>query len=164
MKTPPDPTDPLLQSFADEAADLPLRGANEARITRARAMQHRRQFALTVTVLFCGVCAWQGFTPRDAGRETIAVQTIPAEPAPRPAHDSAPPSPAPIPTPSAPPEPEPREYVKVQTEEQAMNDPLPIPDGLSKEQRAVVVAARGLPLLLVRDSSGKVTRIHVIER
>ena len=31
MNTPPNPLDPLLQSLADEAADLPLRAASEAR-------------------------------------------------------------------------------------------------------------------------------------
>ncbi len=39
-----------------------------------------------------------------------------------------------------------------------------LPSGLSPEQAAVVKAAGDLPLLLIRDSSGKVSRIHVINR
>ena len=61
--------------------------------------------------------------------------------------------------PSVPPS---RDFVKVQTQDEAMNDPLP--DGLDQEQQELFKAARGLPLLLVRDGSGKVARIHVIER
>jgi hypothetical protein len=39
-----------------------------------------------------------------------------------------------------------------------------LPTGLDKEQQELVKAAGSLPLLLVREGSGKVTRIHVIER
>ena len=151
MKSPPDPTDPLLQCLADEAADLLLRAANEARNTRARHMHRRRQFSLTVAVLFLGVFAWQVFPPRAARRETIAMRP-------------ATPETAPLPTPGAPTVPEQRGFVKVQTEDQVKNDPLPLPDGLSQEQETLLFAARGLPLLLVRDDSGKVTGVHVIER
>jgi hypothetical protein len=52
----------------------------------------------------------------------------------------------------------------MQTEDEAMNNPLPLPEGLDEEQQELFKAARGLPLLLVRDSAGKVLRIHVIER
>ena len=190
---PNDPGDPLLQSLAEEAADLPLRAAHEARNTRARAMQRRRQFALTITVLFCGVCAWQVFMPNDARRDVIAVQSNPTDPsspsespdeptarptpelspqlapdltpsasAPKPTHDSKSRASTPNPSPVAPAPLEPPNYVKVQTEDQARNNPLP--PGLSAEQENLLKAARGLPLLLVRDSTGKVTRIHVIER
>ncbi len=197
MNPPSDPNEPLLQSLAEEAADLPLRAASEARKTRARRTQRRRQLALTVTVLFCGVCAWQVVTSPDARRAMIAAQPSPSDhssplspsenpdepsaksdpndapnpapmprpaPAPRLAADPKQSSPAPtasFPTPAAS---EPHDYVKMQTEKQAMNDPLPLPDGLTKEQENLVKAARGLPLLFVRDSAGKVMRIHVIER
>lgn len=39
-----------------------------------------------------------------------------------------------------------------------------LPTGLNKEQEAFVQAAKDMPLLLVRNSSGQVTRIHLIER
>lgn len=39
-----------------------------------------------------------------------------------------------------------------------------LPTGLNDEQEAFVKAAKDMPLLLVRNSSGQVTRIHLIER
>ncbi len=41
---------------------------------------------------------------------------------------------------------------------------MAIPHGATEEQKDLLQAARGLPLLLVMDRSGKLTRIHVIER
>ena len=151
MKTPADPNDPLLRSLADEAADLPLKAAGEARRTRALRMNQRRQVALAITVLFCGVCSWQIYAPRDRSQEPVAIQKSPD---------------APMNTDrqTAPPSPQLGKFVIVRTEEQARNEPLPLPDGLTANQAKVVLAAQGLPLLLVRDSSGKVARIHVIER
>jgi len=140
MKTPAAPNDPLLRSLAEEAADLPLKAAGEARRTRALRVKRHRQATLALTVLFCAVCAWQPYAPRDRGRELVAVQNSP--------HASM----------------NLTKHVIVRTEEQARNAPLPLPDGLNANQAKVVLAAQGLPLLLVRDSSGKVARIHVIER
>jgi hypothetical protein len=139
MKTPADPNDPLLRSLAEEACDLPLKAAGEARRTRAIRMKQRRQVTLSMTVLMCGLCAWQIYAPRDKGRELIAIHTSPEAPM------------------------NVAKHVIVRTEEQARNEPLPLPDGLSADQTKVVLAAQGLPLLLIRDSSGKVARIHVIE-
>jgi hypothetical protein len=55
-------------------------------------------------------------------------------------------------------------HVIMRTEEQARHEPLPLPDGLSSDQAKVVLAAQGLQLVLVRNSAGKVVRIHFIER
>ncbi|MFZ4766229.1 MAG: hypothetical protein ACOYMN_14865 [Roseimicrobium sp.] len=140
MKTPADPNDPLLRSLAEEAADLPLKAAGEARRTRALRMKHHRQAALALSVLFCGVCAWQIYAPRDRGRELIATHTSPDS-----RMNVA-------------------KHVIVRTEEQARYEPLPLPDGLSADQAKVVLAAQGLPLLLIRDHTGRVARIHTIER
>ena len=53
----------------------------------------------------------------------------------------------------------------VQTEEETRLHPPPMPDGLDKEQQALVAAVPDLPLLFIRDNGdGKATRIHVIER
>lgn len=150
MKTPPDPVDPLLQSLAEEAADLPLKAANEARKARALRAKHRRQIAIAVTVLFCGVSAWQMLPTMDTGRELVVNRQSPdaLASARRQTSSSS----------------QLGEYLIARTEEQARNEPLPLPDGLTEEQANVVKSARGLPLLLVRDSVGKVARIHVIER
>ena len=140
MKTPFDPTDPLLRSFADEAADLPLMAAGEARRTRALRAKHRRQVTFAITVLLCGVFALQIHVPRDRGQELVATQKLPDGPTTI-AHTMI-----------------------VRTEEQARNEPLPLPDGLTEDQAKVVLATQGFPLLLVRDNAGKVARIHFIER
>jgi hypothetical protein len=39
-----------------------------------------------------------------------------------------------------------------------------LPAGLDPEQMAFIQATGDIPLLLVRNSEGKVTRIHLIER
>ncbi len=140
MKTPADPNDPLLRSLAEEAADLPLKAAGEARRTRALRVKRHRQATLALTVLFCGVCAWQISAPRDRGRELIAVQNA---------------SNASMNL---------GKHVIMRTEDQARHEPLPLPDGLSSDQAKVVLAAQGLPLVLIRNSAGKVARIHFIER
>jgi hypothetical protein len=139
MKTPSEPNDPLLQSIAEEAADMPLKAAVEARKTRIRRTQQRRQIAITAVALFCGVCAWQMFPPAERARDLTANVSI---------------SPTPLE----------QGILLVRTEEQARNEPLPLPAGLSKDQENLVKAAQGLPLLLVRDSTGRVARIHVFER
>jgi len=159
MNTPNEPNDPLLQSLADEASDLPLRAAHEARSRNMHYLRQRGLAASAVTILFAGLCAWSFITMPEPRSSSVTVQ--PAVP-----HESPKESPAPFPPsaiakndPSVQPS---REIAKVQTEDDAMNDPLP--DGLDHEQQELFKAARGLPLLLVRDSSGKVARIHVIER
>ena len=186
MNTPHDPHDPLLQSLADEAADLPTRAAYEARQRNTHRSQQRYRAASAVTILFVCVCSWSLLTSRDPHPAFVAVQSATPEPDPeKPTEPTAPEAPdlpvlSPSPTlassrprpsdprahsvPTDPSAPMPREFVKVQTEEETMRNPLPLPDGLDKEQQELFKAARGLPLLLVRDSSGKVTRIHVIER
>lgn len=147
MRTPFDPTDPLLQSLTEEAADLPRKAAGEARRTRELGRRRRRQIVMTATALFCGMCAWQVIQPMNTGRESIGMQELPDAPL-KTAHPSR----------------EPDNHLIVRTEEQARNEPLPLPEGLTREQENVVKAARGLPLVLVRDNTGKVSRIHVIER
>lgn len=148
MKTPFDPIDPLLQSLTDEAADLPLKAAAEARRARTLRTRRHRQMALTLTVIFCGVCAWQMF-PR-GGKDGVMITSV--EPS-----DAGTGLPGEASLAS-------HQTMIVRTEVQAKNEPLPLPDGLTADQAKVVKAAHGLPLLLVRDRSGSVARIHLIER
>ncbi len=39
-----------------------------------------------------------------------------------------------------------------------------LPTGLNEDQQRFIESAPDLPMLLVRDESGKVTRIHIVER
>ncbi len=159
MNTPRKPNDPLLQSLADEASDLPLRAAREA---RSRNMQHLRQryaAASAVTILFAGLCAWSLITEPEPRFPSVAVQPAAVQENPT---ESPTLSPSPVIAKNDPSVLRPLEFVKVQAVEEPAIDPLP--DGLDREQQELFKAARGLPLLLVRDSFGKVERIHVIAR
>lgn len=158
MNAPLDPTDPLPQILKEEAADLPLKAAVEAGKTRAQLVKRRRRVAFVVMAMLCGMCAWP-FVPQGPMRqETAAIPGPSAAPEP-----SVQPLPH-VAGPSTPPSPLRQEAAIVRTEEQARIEPLPLPDGLTGEQESVVKAARGLPLLLVRDTTGRVVRIHAIER
>ena len=214
MNPPHDPYDPndlLRQSLADEAADLPLRAAREARSRNMHYMRQRYRAASAVTILFVCVCSLSVITTSEHRTASFAVQhaaseadpekpTASTEPIPpiiapkapeRPdlyptpliasSKPALPPRPnTPHPAPAASPAPRPLtpfetsapdpsdtlpgEFVKMQNAEEAMRHPLPLPEGLDREQQELFKAARGLPLLLVRDNAGKVLRIHVIER
>jgi hypothetical protein len=161
MNTPRKPNDPILQSLADEASDLPLRAAHEARSRNMHHLRQRRLAASVVTILFAGLCAWSLITMPEPRSSSVTMQTAVSHENPK---ESATPFPSPAIAKNDPSVPPPRDFVKVQTQDEAMNDPLPLPDGLDWEQQELFKAARGLPLLLVRDGSGKVARIHVIER
>ena len=95
--------------------------------------------------------------------ETRSSSVTMQPPAPHAApEESAAPVRTPAIAPNAPVAPPPRGFVKAQNQFEVANDPLP--DGLDREQQELFKAARGLPLLLARDGSGKVARICLIER
>lgn len=142
MSTPFDPPHPLLRSLTDDAADLPARAAAEARQVGIRRSRLRLRAALAALTMVFGWSAWSLLARHEARLALAAAPRLKPDPAPA----------------------EPREFVKVRTEDEAMHAPLPLPEGLDREQQELFKAARGLPLLLVRDDSGKVVRIHVIER
>lgn len=94
-----------------------------------------------------GLCLSQILRERDMGAD-FAVSFRPAD----------------VPGQTSPPSLQRSKYVTIRTMEQARKESLPMPDGITQDQAKVLIAARGLPLLLVRDRAGKVARIHVIER
>lgn len=141
MNPPSHPPDPLLRSLTDEASHLPRLAAAEARRALTLRRQQTRWAAATLILtglVSTGLVCLQRI-PRDTPPASVAEQPALA--------------------PTSPPAP-----LIVRTEEQARHEPLPLPHGLNPDQESVLTAARGLPLLLVRDQTGKVTRIHVIER
>ncbi len=146
MNPPPDTLHPFLKSLIDETAELPRLAASEARRFTARQAERRAQLTWAVAIAMLGMCSWESLhlrwpIPRQAGSPPKFVQQPPAPKAPRPA-----------------------EFIKVQTIQEAMSQPLPTPPGASQEQKDLLEAARGLPLVLVLDESGKLARIHVVER
>ena len=146
MKPPSHPADPLLQAITDEAADLPGLAAAEVRRHRTRRRQQRRRLAGALLAVWLGVCLWQSLrTTTPAGKHTVSTPSLVAGTT----------------GPAAEP---PAGFVKVQTVAQAQSDPVPVPSGVTQEQRALLEACPGLPVLLVMDDSGRVARIHVVER
>lgn len=129
MNAPQRSTDPLLRGLSEEAADLPLRAALEARQASARRRRIRRRSALAASACMMAILAW------------AAWPSIPElKPGP-PASGS----------------------IVKQHPEPPVHPPA-LPPGLDPDQLALVKAAGDLPVLLVRDKSGRVTRVHLIER
>ena len=140
MKPNSDPSDRIREMLMDDAAHLPTMAAQAAREFRA---QHRRRMAQAALVALLGVCCWQTFplirsVPK---RGDLAQNVIQQSALARP-----------------------RNFVMVQTMEEAISKPLPSPSGATQEQKDLLKSARGLPLLVVMDGSGKPTQILVLER
>ena len=155
MNAPHDPSDPLLQSLAEEAADLPARAAAVARQRSIQRRQTRQRFAFAAVISLLGVATSVLVPRRDVQPTTVAAHHVPSGNSPDLATFEPSPAPdAPIAT----------GIVKVQTDEKAVGATSSLPSGLDEEQTEFVKAVRDLPLLLVRDGTGKVTRIHVVER
>ena len=140
MKPNSDPSDPIREMLTDDAAHLPTMAAQAAREFRAR---HRRRMAQAALVALLGVCCWQTFplirsVPKGGDLpQNVIQQSALARP---------------------------RNFVMVQTMEEAISKPLPSPSGATQEQKDLLKSVRGLPLLVVMDGSGKPTRILVLER
>lgn len=147
MNAPHEPSDPLLQMLAEEASDLPARAAMAARQRKARRQRNHQVLAVAACICLCGVGAWMLIPSRDQHNQTVT------------ANPAAPPDPTPATDP-----PGLRETVSIHLQEPDESLSQPLPSGLNQEQVAFVEAARDLPMLLVRDTSGKVTRIHLLER
>jgi len=132
--------------LTDDAAHLPAMAAQVARELRSR---HRRRMAqaalgaLLALLALLGVCCWQPFpllrsVPQGGDLpQNVIQQSALARP---------------------------RNFVMVQTMEEAISKPLPSPSGATQEQKDLLESARGLPLLVVMDGSGKPARILVLER
>lgn len=153
MNAPHDPTDPLLQSLAEEAADLPIQAAAAARQRSAQRQQTRRVLVQATAVTLLGVITWHLIPRQDVPPVTVATHHDPGKVSPAPGKRNHSPEPdAPIAAPTALPAPF------------AMEDSPPLPSGLTEEQAEFVKSVPDVPLLFVRDESGRVTRIHVVQR
>lgn len=146
------PNDPLSQSLADEAAELPFRAASAARQRNVQRRQNRERLAQAAVLSLFGVLAWNFVVPQTEPFTTIAVHS-PGFTTP----DLSPEPDSPVAQPFEPFEnPSPREG--------SVSVTLPLPSGLDSEQAKFVEAVGDVPLLFVRDDSGKVTRIHIVHR
>ena len=143
MKPNPDPSDPFRAMLSDAAAHLPAMAAQAAREFGARRARRRRRTAQAALVALLGWCCWQTShwirsVPKGGDlAQNVIQQSAPARP---------------------------RNFVLVQTMEEAISHPLPSPSGATQEQKDLLESARGMPLLVVMDGSGKPARILVLER
>jgi hypothetical protein len=143
MKPNSDPSEAFREMLTDNAAHLPAMAAQAAREFRARHAQHRRRLVQAALVALLGVCCWQSsHWIRSVPKGGDLARNVIQQPAPA----------------------RPGNFVMVQTLEEAISNPLPPPPGATQEQKDLLEAARGLPLLLVMDDSGKPARILVVER
>ena len=129
--------------LADDAIHLPVMAAQAARDFRTRRARHRRWLAQSALVALLCVGWWQTSrlirsVPKGGDlSEKVTRQPTLARPG---------------------------NFVIAQTTAEAISNPLPPPSGATQEQKDVLESARGLPLLLVMDNSGKPGRILVLEQ
>lgn len=158
MNAPHDPSDPLFESLAEEAADLPARAANAARQRKAQRRQNRQRLMQAAVFALLGVSTWQLVPRNDVRPTTDIADHVPTGNQPAPIHfDPSPEPDAPIAT-IAPGAAKPNPGIMT------VSATLPLPSGLNEEQAEFVKALPDAPLLFIRDDSGKVTRIHLVER
>lgn len=149
MKPSNEPPDPLLQSLAEDAPDLPLRAALSAKERAAQRRHNRQSLAAAGAVCLLGLVAAILSPSQEAPPPVIAKHT-PETAAPFATEE--PDAPLVLHPPQVHPGPQPAAIAQE------------LPSGLDSEQAALVKAAGSLPLVLVRDESGKVTRIHMVQR
>ena len=146
MKQPSHDSDPILRTLAEEAAALPGMAAAEARRLLRRRARRLRWMTATIAIVFAGLCVWQALrlahnTGRKPEQALTSRQKSLAAVASKPAGSA-----------------------RIQTIEETRNAPWRVPPDADEDQRNVLKAAGGLPLLIVMDGPGKIARIHVIER
>ena len=138
--------DPLLQSVTASVGGLPSAAAREARRVRDARVSHRRAVGGGFFVFLACFTIWQGRHQLSVTRTRRAAITARPPAATQQTQVASP------------------EFVIATIPGQSSSPAIPIPPVISEAQRVVILAAGDLPLLLVKDDSGRVTRIHVIER
>ena len=138
-----DPSDSLREMLTKDASHLPAMAAHAAREHRHRRAQQRRRLGQATLLAILGICGWQSLqwirsVPKVATGARNDIQ--------QPAGASL------------------VNVVMAQAADEITSTALPLPPGATDEQKALIESARGLPLLLVMDASGKPARIVVVER
>ena len=126
MNTKNDSPDTLLNCLTEEAADLPIRAAFEARKITKQHRKNRQKLTLVATTAILIITSWK--------LSSSIFKNVP----------------------------ESSIITDNPTDTPALKQPLPAE--LDPEQMAFLQATGDIPLLIVRNSAGKVTRIHLIER
>lgn len=153
MNTTNELPNPLQLRLTAESADQPLRAAIEARRRNGKRHRNCRRFTMASMFLLLAAFTWLALPWRDTSRRTVSGSHSISES--QPSHATLKPAHPPDAAQSA------------GTSNGTTGDPdthanRSLPTGLNPDQLELVKAAGDLPMLLERNSSGKVTRIHVI--
>jgi hypothetical protein len=146
------PHDPLSEMLAAHAADLPARAASAARQRNVQRRHHRQRLAQVAVLSLLGWVTWNVFpgriTPPIVAVHSPGIpnQKLSQEPDAAPLNGNA------------------LQSEKPSAGGHSLQVSLPLPGGLNEEQAEFVKAVGDAPLLFVRDASGKVTRIHFVQR
>ena len=154
MNTPNEFPDPLQLSLTAESADLPLRAAIEARRRNNERQRNHRRLQVASLFLLLAAFTWLALPWRNASHRSVSGSPTISD------HESH----ATLRTAHSP---------EVGGGGNIPNQPIENPTGdknqslrtgLNPEQLALIKAAADQPMVLVKNSDGKVIRIHVIER
>ena len=142
MKIPSEPDDELLQSLVEETITLPQAAAAQARSQqRARMNTIRIAAMLAIPVLAAGIWFSQR-PPRPEVTTEITRATSSSEAGKASTQQG---------------------YVKVYQADEAV-PPDPIPPDASEREKRLLTELPGVPLLIVRNDAGEISRIHIFER
>ena len=143
MKPDPDPHQHFREMLSEDASHLPAMAARAARESRVRRDRLRRRWASASLLTLLVVGGWHLF---DGIHRVLPGHDLVSDVIPASAVAGR------------------ESFVRVRTMDEALAEPLPPPPGATPDQKDLLDAARGLPLLLVLDASGKPSRIVVVER
>ncbi len=143
MNQPSDSNENLLQCLVSETKNLALMAAREARRTRALRRRCYHQLSFFSVLLFSGICIWLVLVRFGSRHEITNKHVFPDK-----SNVSA----------------KPTHKLIARTLDQAKNQTLPAPAGITVHQQKVLESGRGLPFVIVHDNMGKRVRIYVVER
>jgi hypothetical protein len=142
MKLPPEPDDELLKSLVEETNALPRAAAAQARRQRQKRANSIRVVAALMILLFAAGI-WFSQRPSRSEVTTEIAHTANASQASKALTQPG--------------------YVKVYQADEAV-PPDPIPPGVSEREKRLLTELPGVPLLIVKNDAGEVTRVHIFER
>lgn len=139
MTTPPESNDPFLQSLVEETKGLPQIAAAHAR-SRQQARTRMARVGASLAVLLLGFSFW--FLNQTSDRKIADTQVMP----PSEAADST----------------RHQGYVRVYQEGERPEESIP-PDA-SEREKELLTQLPGVPLLIVKNEAGQITRVQIFER
>jgi hypothetical protein len=139
MKNFNEPNDPIAQSLVNEAANLASAAATVAR-SRQQLRTNATRLALVLLICLPALMIFKVVRHGHAPSRTNEVAAVPNA-----AHSAS------------------LAYVKINSAS-ATKQSNPVPRGVTGREKELLTELPGVPLLIVRNQRGDVTRVHVFER